>query len=114
MANERRNTNQGKAPRRPPATTPEDRERQLQALAYDLAEKQLRDGTISATVLAQLVKSGTQRERLEQERLVREVDLLQRKAEGMESAIRMEEKYDKAIAAMRKYGGHETEESYHD
>ena len=36
------------APRRRPATTPEGREQQLGALAYDLAEKQLENGTASA------------------------------------------------------------------
>lgn len=114
MAAARKVSDQSKTPRRPPATSPEDSERRLQALAFEVAERQLRDGTISSTVLAQLVKSGTQRERLEQERLKREVDLLQRKAEGMESAIRMEEKYDAAIAAMRAYGGHDTQDPTHE
>lgn len=107
MATERKQTSRT---RRPPATTPEDYERRLQGLAYELAERQLRDGSISATVLAQLVKSGSQRERMEQERLKAQVELDVRKAEGMESAIRMEEKYDAAINAMRAYGGHDVEE----
>lgn len=111
MATEPKNT---KRPRRSPATTPEDAERRLQAMAYQLAEKQLRDGTISATVLAQLVKSGSQRERMEQERLKAQVELDVRKAEGMESAIRMEEKYDAAINAMRAYGGHDPQEPLHE
>lgn len=114
MAAARKVSDQSKSPRRPPATSPEDSERRLQALAFELAEKQLRDGTISSTVLAQLVKSGTSRERLEQQRLMREVDLLERKAQGMESAIRMEEKYDAAIAAMRAYGGHDAEGPSHE
>lgn len=114
MAIERDMPGQKKTPRRPPATTPEDRERQLQALAYDLAEKQLRAGTASSQIITQLLRSGTERERLEQERLMREVDLLQKKAEGMESAIRMEEKYDLAIRAMREYGGHDPDQELGD
>ena len=114
MAREIKDPSTPKRPRRPPATTPEDRERQLQGLAYDLAEKQLRAGTASSQVISQLLKSGTQREKLEQQRLMREVDLLQKKAEGMESAIRMEEKYDAAIKAMREYGGHDPEDHLDD
>lgn len=121
MASTRRETsplesNEGasKVRRRPPAKTPADREKQLIAKAYDLVEKQLDDGSISATVLSQYVKLGTTRERLEQERLMREVDLLAKKAEAMESAKRVEELYEGAIAAMRSYGGHDPVESFDD
>lgn len=91
--------------RRPPAATPEARENQLISLSYDEAERQIRDGRASSQVLSHFLKLGSTRERLEQERLMREVDLLEKKAEAMQSAKRIEELYEGAIAAMRSYGG---------
>lgn len=110
----KRVSDDGPRPRRPPAKTPEERERQLQAKAYDLAERQLEDGTISAQVLSHFIKAGSVRERLEQERMMREVDLLVKKAENMESVKRVEELYENAIAAMRSYGGAEPTETFDD
>lgn len=93
--------------RRPPATTPEARENQMVALAFEVAEKQMREGTASAQVVSHYLKLGSTRERLEQQRLMREVDLLEKKAESMESARRVEELYEEAISAMRTYAGQE-------
>jgi hypothetical protein len=97
-------------PKRRPATTPEGRENQLVSLAYDLAEKQLIDGTASSQVITQFLKLGTTREALERERLENENKLLVTKAELVESGKRVEELYDRAIEAMRQYTGQEAEE----
>jgi len=94
-------------PRRRPATTSEGREAQLVALAMDVAEKQLREGTASAQVISQLLKLGSSREKLEQERLGGENRLLDAKIESIASAGRIEELYSEAIKAMRQYGGQE-------
>ena len=91
--------------RRRPATTPEGRENQLIAAAVELAEKQLREGTASAQVISHFLKLGSSREMLEQERLTRENELLQVKAEAMASQKRVEELYTKALDAMRSYSG---------
>lgn len=88
-----------------PATTPEGREKQLIALAVDLAEKQLTDGTASAQVISHYLKLGSTRERLEQERLSRENELLGAKTEAMASQKRVEELYKNALDAMRQYSG---------
>lgn len=90
-----------------PAETTEGRERQLVSLAVDLAEKQLSEGTASAQVITHYLKLGSTREKLEQERLSRENNLLNIKAEQMESAKRVEELYEAALDAMRRYAGHE-------
>lgn len=97
-------------PRRPPATTVEARENQVIAQAYDLAEKQIRDGSASSQVVTHFLKLGTVRESLEREKLRRENKLLEARTEGMESAKRVEELYDTAISAMRRYAGHDVEE----
>lgn len=107
MATRRREEPKGKPPRRPPATTPEGRENQLVALAYDAAEQQLRDGTASSQVITHFLKYGSERERLERERLSHENALLVAKAEAMASAKRVEELYETALNAMRSYAGQE-------
>lgn len=91
--------------KRRPATTPEGRENQLIALAVDLAEEQIKAGTVSSQVLTHYLKLGSSREKLEQERLRRENHLLAAKAEAMASAKRVEELYGKALNAMRTYAG---------
>lgn len=91
--------------KRPPATTPEARENQLIAKAVDVAEKQLTEGTASAQVITHYLKLGSSRERLEQERMKHEVELMKAKREAMASAQRVEELYGAAIDAMRAYAG---------
>jgi hypothetical protein len=100
----------GPRPRRPPATTPESRELQLIAAAVDLAEEQILSGKASSQVITHYLKLGTTRERLEQERLKRENELLQAKVQSLASAERVEELYSKALNAMRSYAGLQHEE----
>jgi hypothetical protein len=100
--------------RRPPATTPEGRENQLISLAVGLAERQLSEGTASSQVISHYLKLGSSRERLEQERLGNENDLLRAKKEMMESAQRIEVLYGEALNAMRSYAGHEVDETFDD
>lgn len=87
------------------ARTPKAREDQLINMAYDLAEQQIRDGTISATVLANFVKMGSQRERMEQERLSAENDHLRAKIKAMESIEDVKSLYQDAMKAMALYSG---------
>ena len=106
MAAVRKNPdNEKPTPKRRPATTLEARENQMVALAVDLAEKQLRDGTASAQVINHFLKLGTSRERLEQEKLLKENELLQSRTEQIASAARVEELYTKALNSMRSYAG---------
>ena len=95
--------------RRPPATTPEGRENQLTALAFDLAEKQLADGTASAQVISHFLKMGSTREVLEQERLRHEVELMRVKAEAIEREKDIEKLMLEALNAMRSYKGEDVE-----
>lgn len=87
------------------ARTPEVREQQLAAAAYDLAESQIYAGTASAQVITHFLKAGSQREQLEQERLRNENALLEAKRDAMASAARVEELYLGALNAMRSYQG---------
>lgn len=102
--------NQVAIPRRAPATSPEARENQLIALAYDLAEKQFIEGTASSQVITHFLKMGSSRERLEQLKIGGEVRLNETKIENMESAARTEELYAKAMKAMSVYSGQEQQD----
>lgn len=100
--------------KRPPAKTPEDRENQLISLAVDLAEKQIKAGTASATVITHFLKLGTEREKLERKRLERENELLSARVEALASAAHIEELYTNAINAMRSYSGQNVDPEEYD
>ena len=106
-----KNTNSNKKARKiRPALNPEAREKQMIALAVDLAEQQLIDGTASSQVITHYLKLGTTRETLEKELLEREVELKKARTEALQSSKHIEELYTEAIKAMRKYNGHGDEE----
>lgn len=102
------------APKRPPATTAEGRERHLVGLAADLAEKQLRNGTASSQVISHFLKLATVRETLERDKLAAENRLLQARVEAMASDGNLEALYSNAIAAMKTYQTGEEYEEYDD
>lgn len=92
-------------PRRAPAATVEARENQMVALAVDLAEKQLREGTASPSVVVHYLKLGTTKERLEKEKLQQENELLKAKTEALQATKQSEEIYSKVLSAIRAYSG---------
>ena len=98
---------------RPPATSIEAREQQLVSQAVDLAERQIQDGTASAQVLSHYLKLGSTREKLEQDRLRSENEMLRAKVSQIESGKNVEELYANAIDAMRTYTGN-GDDSYDD
>lgn len=112
MATRRKET--PKTRRQQPATTPEGRENQLVSRAVDLAEKQLLAGTASAQVISHYLKLGSTREKLEQDRLRNENELLKGKVEQLASGNRIEELYENALNAMRTYAGQEPMDSDYD
>lgn len=94
-----------------PAMTPEAREDQLIALAVDLAEKQLLEGTASAQVITHYLKLGSTKERIEKEILEKQKELIVAKTEALQSSARIEELYKEAIDAMRSYSGSSKDET---
>lgn len=101
-------------PRVRPASTPEARENQLIAAAYNLAAEQIYDKTASSQVITHFLKLGSTKERLEKEKLKSENELLKAKVEALESAKRTEEIYEAALKAMRSYNGSEDDEDEYD
>ena len=93
-----------------PATTPEARVNQLVALAFDVVEQRLLDGTATSQETTSLIRLGTVKAQLETEKLKRENELLAAKTGAIESAQRIEELYSEAIKAMKTYAGQPEEE----
>ena len=88
-----------------PALTPEARENQLIALAVDLVEQRLLDGSASSQETTHFLKLGSMKNQLEMEKLREENKLLKAKTESIQSAKRVEELCAEAINAMRRYSG---------
>lgn len=89
----------------PAATTMEARENQLIALAYDLVEQRIRDGTASAAETVHFLKMGSQRDRIERDIMKEQKRLVAAKTGALDSAKRLEALYSDAIEAMRSYSG---------
>lgn len=89
----------------PPARSLEARENQMIALAVDLAEQQLRDGTASSQVITHYLKLGSTREKIEQRNKELDTELKAAKAEAIRAAERIEDIYAEAIASMKRYAG---------
>ena len=87
------------------ADTPEGRERQIIAEAYDLAERRILDGSASDTLLKELIKVGSARERLEREILEKQRDLISAKTDAMKAQKRVDELYAEALDAFKSYHG---------
>lgn len=97
-------TNSNKKTRRP-ALSPEARENQMIALAIDLAEQQLMDGTASSQVITHFLKLGTTKAELEKEKLRIENKKTEAQIKSLQNADEMKEVYEKALKAMRNYQG---------
>lgn len=101
-------------PKMRPALTPEARENQCIALAMDLAEQQLRDGTASSQVITHFLKAGATRAELEKEKLRKENLVLEAKAKAYESGEEIKTLYENALKAMRNYAGYGEPDEYED
>lgn len=94
-----------KSRKKRPALTPEARENQMIALAVDLAEKQLLDGSASSQVITHYLKLGSTKERIEKEIMEKQKELLEAKTQSLQSAQKIEELYLNALNAMKNYSG---------
>ena len=94
-----------KTRRSPPARTSEGQENRMIAMANDLAEKKLRDGTASSQLITELIKRGSPKERIEREILERQRDLIVAKTEAIQSQKNIEKLYGEALDALRNYSG---------
>lgn len=100
------------SPKLRPALTPESRENQMAALAMDLVEQRLRDGTASSQETTHFLKLVSSRAKLEQKRLELENELVAAKTKAIADAQEIKVLYEEALKAMRRYGGHGDEDEY--
>lgn len=103
---------QGPQRKQRPAQTPEARENQIIARAYDLAEQQIMSGNASSQVITHFLKLGSSREKLEKDIKIEEKKLLVAKTEALQSQKQSEAIYKEALDAFRVYGGHSNENEY--
>ena len=106
MARTKSTSSPGNQRPRRPAISPDARERQLTALAVDLAEQQLRDGTASSQVITHFLKLATRREEIEREILEKQRDLIVAKTDQIHDQKRTDELFREAIEAIKGYQGH--------
>ena len=98
--------NSNPLPKLRPALSPEARENQMAALAMDLVEQRLRDGTASSQETTHFLKLVSSKAKLEQERLKLENELVAAKTKALANAEEIKVLYEEALKAMRRYGGH--------
>jgi hypothetical protein len=69
-------------------------------MAYDLAEKQLKNGDASSQVITHFLKSASTRGRIEELRLTHEIELMKAKKSQIESQEELQNMFKEAITAM--------------
>lgn len=88
-----------------PAITPEGEESQMISLAMKLVKKRLLEGTATSQETTHFLKLGTVQHKLEEEKLKKEIELLDAKKQTLESQEKEAEKFDQAIKAFGIYSG---------
>ena len=100
--------------RRNRARTEEGRENQMIALAIDKVEERMMNGTASSQEYVHYLKLAANRktQRLENEKLELELELVKAKTEAIQSTKRSEEMFAEAIKQMTIYQGRGEPEDY--
>lgn len=93
------------AKKQPKARTPEQQENILINLAMKLAEQKLADGTASSQLICQVLSLGSERKKLENEKLKADLKLSNAKVKQIDETSTSGELYKEALNAFRKYSG---------
>lgn len=97
-----------------PAPNPEIAEQRCIDASFSLALRQLEDGSASPSVITHFLKMGTEKTRLEREKLEKETALLKTREHAIRSAEQTEKIYSDAVQAMKIYTGQITDEDDED
>ena len=92
-----------------PARTELEEEKRAGGYAMDLAIKQLREGTASSQIIVHFLRSNSQKEQAELEKIRREIELLKAKKKAIESGEEQDKKYEEVIKAISSYAGRDQE-----
>lgn len=90
----------------PPPMTAEDAEDELVFLAVNLARERLIDKSASNQLVAEIIRLGTAKERLQKEKLQKENELLKAKTDALVYNKANEQFYAKVLSAMHEYAPH--------
>lgn len=85
------------------AFNPNVREKEMMALAFDLVEQRLRDGTATSQETTHFLKLATQQAKLETKRLEKDIELADAKIDALKAEKQAGELYEQAINAIRTY-----------
>ena len=95
-----------------PALSPDAREQQMIALAMDLVEKRLREGTATSQETTHFLKLVSSKAILEKKRLEQENKLIEAKTESIHESKEYNTLVEEAIKAMRNYSGQGDPDEY--
>lgn len=90
-----------------PMIEPQAREDQMIALAEQLAQQQMLDGTASSSVICHYLKLGSSKNKLELANLQMQNELMRVKTEAIQAQQAQEDLYLRAIQAFMGYAGHD-------
>src|SRR5574344_2718400 len=90
-------TNDSSTKKRRPALSPDARENQLIALAVDLVEKRLLEGTASSQETTHFLKLGSTTARLEKGILEKQKELIEAKTQSLHALQETKEMYNNAL-----------------
>lgn len=95
-----------------PQIDPEAREMQMAALAMDLVEQRLRDGTASSQETTYFLKLVSTKAQLENEKLRKENLLMEAKTEALQDSKEYKAIVQDALNAMLNYQGRGNQDEY--
>lgn len=104
--------NSNPLPKLRPALSPEARENQMIALAMDLVEQRLRDGTASSQETTHFLKAASQKTKLELENIRLNNELTAAKTKAIGDSAEIKVLYEDALKAMRRYQGQGEPDEY--
>lgn len=101
-----------KSSRRKPRTdtSPQSRENEMIALAMDRVEERMRNGQASSAEYVHFLRLGTERAKLEREKLEYENKLIAAKTESIQQQGELKELFENAINAIHRYQGNPIDE----
>lgn len=84
---------------------PASREQQMIGLAVNLAEKRLIDGTATSQIVEHYLKLASTQAQMQLRLMEADIKLKEARVSSIEADQRIEERYQAAIEAMRRYNG---------
>lgn len=96
--------------RLPAATTPEQLENQMISMAMDYTRKAMENGTASSQMIVHFLKLGSKTERLLQEKMLLEQQLLKARADAVIASGDQKQLLEDAMRAFAGYKGDTSDE----